>query len=178
MNAKPVVQVLSRSAISAKSALKILKRFSQAAQASIDEQGLDLTNRERESSVSQDVLEHLVMIETALHEEVKWLANKGNGGDGSKTPKISSFSSSVSKAAKEVLVEAGGVSKSGSGGKKRLFDQTQQQEEDTAESAEAAKGVVEAAAGSAKKEKKEKKDKKDRKDKKEENEDGKRQRRA
>jgi len=120
MNSKPLVQVDSGSAIPAKAALKMLKRFSQAAQNSVAEQGLDLTNRERESQVSQDVLEHLVMIENALREELDWLADRGSGAGG-KILKGKSSSGSAVKAAGEASVADGSASKPVSSGKKRSF---------------------------------------------------------
>jgi hypothetical protein len=100
MNAKPLVKVEGGTSIAPKAALKIIQRFSKAAQASIDMQGLDLTNSERSSSVSQDVLEQLTKIETALRDELEWISDRNkfsaNGESPIKKEQPNNISESVS----------------------------------------------------------------------------------
>ena len=162
MNARPLVVIEKSAAVPMKDALKMVRSFTKAARDRMDNQGLDLTNRERESAVSEDVLEHLVMIQSALEDELNWLPEgRGSGKD-------SAANKASRSAEKNKLPVAAPASKSSSASvkKRKLSDDSEVDDADPAAHSQPSQqeeigGAEEVS--SAKKDKKEKKEKKEKK---------------
>jgi hypothetical protein len=171
MNARPLVVIEKTAAIPVKDALKMVSSFTKAARDRMDNQGLDLTNRERESAVSQDVLEHLVMIQSALEDELSWLQDgRGSGKDSQASASPHKAANKASRSGKTEndklqVVTSANKSSSSNEGKKRKFSDSDVSATAASKEADAPSQEEEEIGGkeeasSAKKDKKEKKEKK------------------
>ena len=73
MNVKPLVVLEVTKAIKTTEALKIMKRFTADATANSEQLSLELTNRQRDAVIAEDVLDQIVTIQNAIHEELQWI---------------------------------------------------------------------------------------------------------